>query len=447
MSLITLNKQNDVSFIDSIFSNEIIVYEDIQGSKIFANWDGSKFTIKPKSISADPINMIDLAMQKYYNNAVTYLNSLDERIKSLLDKKWWFCFEYFPDEQPANIEYYKNPKNNLVLTSICKSGKFNYEIDELEEYSRLLDVDCIPLLFKGKLTNSMKEAIMYFLNTSEDDLEYVFGDKNFSFFFYKLLSPTNTSSYLMEEGKFNDNIEKLIIKSKNSTDSFQILNPLYKRVSDANSTEFVEVYSLILVNFLNFSQNFYLKDIKIKGDTRDELYIDLICKLFNEYINNVGDDILDFDFVIPKFFDKEKFKINRDFIKNKTTIQIIDSHPKIEYVFKILLGSFSKRRKKPIGVFTEKTTELFNTFVKNISNYIDECQNKSNEIELAKQGLVDFGDWFDIKYDKDSEDQVYPDVYNEFEKGSVSSSDKKKKDLKGGVEEVPEITSDKKNLK
>ena len=115
--LITLNDLESQELLDNILKEEIIVIEDIQGSKIWVNWNGKEFTIKPKSISNDAINLVDLAMQNYYNPAMEYFNSLDIRVKSLLNKKWWFCFEYFPDNQPANIEYEKEPKNKLVLTS------------------------------------------------------------------------------------------------------------------------------------------------------------------------------------------------------------------------------------------------------------------------------------------------------------------------------------------
>ena len=145
--LVTLNGLNDDELINDLFNDEIIVFEDIQGSKIWVNWDGKTFTIRPKSISNDSINLIDLAMQNYYNPAINYLNSLDQRVKSLLNKSWWFCFEYFPDNQPANIEYSRVPKNNLVLTAINKGGKYSFSIDELDEYSRLFDVDVIPVVF------------------------------------------------------------------------------------------------------------------------------------------------------------------------------------------------------------------------------------------------------------------------------------------------------------
>ena len=427
--LVTLNGSNDQELLSSIFDNEIVVFEDIQGSKIWVNWDGKEFAIKPKSIGSESINLIDLAMQNYYNPAIKFFESLDIRVKSLLNRKWWFCFEYFPDNQPANIEYSRVPKNNLVLTALNKSGKYDFSIEELDEYARLFDVDMLPIVFQGKLNERMIEAIKYFINTSEDDLEYIFGEKSFAFFFYKILNPSSQNSFLMEEEDYQNNLEKLIVRTIKGDLSFEILNPLYKRISDNNSTEFVEIYTLILVNFLNFCQSFNLDEIKLKGSKRDEIYIYLISKLFNVYISEVKQDLLDFDFTVPEFFDKEKFKINTELISNKLTKDYIKESDKLEYIFKVILGSFSKKRKKPIGVFTDNTVILFNVFVTDINNYIEKYMNKIHEVELTRAGLLDFGDFFEIQYDSDGEGEVYPDVYSEFEKGA---GDEKKKKGKGG---------------
>ena len=147
--LVRLNEITDEQILNDLFNSEITILEDIQGSKIYVNWDGKEFTIKPKSLSSDPLNLIDLAIQNYYNHAINYFNSLDNRVKGLLNKNWHFCFEFFPDENPACIVYNRVPKNHLVLSSIVKGNKFTYIIDEIEEYARLFDVDSIPVIFKG----------------------------------------------------------------------------------------------------------------------------------------------------------------------------------------------------------------------------------------------------------------------------------------------------------
>ncbi len=323
------------------------------------------------------------------------------------------------------------------MTTIFKGSKYDLNLEELDEYARLLDVDMIPVIFSGKLTETMKEAIMYFIHTSESDLDYVFGEKSFAYFFYKILNPKLENSFLMNDD-FQDNLEKLIIRNSDGDVSFQLLNPLYKRISEGNNTEFVEIYTLILVNFLNFCQSIELSDIKLKGDKKDEVYIYLICKLFNIYVSEIKQDILDFDFTVPDFFDKEKFKINTELIKNKLTKELISESEKLEYTFKVILGSLNKKRKKPIGIFTENTVNLFNKFVEDIDVEISKYLGKAQEIELGRAGLLDFGDFFEIQYDTDSEDQVYPDVYSEFEKGS----DVEKKKKKGGKLPIPGESKD-----
>jgi hypothetical protein len=435
--LVTLNGLNEKELLDGILSDEIIVIEDIQGSKIWVNWNGTEFILKPKSISNEPINLIDLAMQNYYNPAINYFNQLDNRVKSLLNKKWWFCFEYFPDNQPANIQYDRIPKNNLVLSAINKSGKYGFNIDELDEYARLINVDMVPIVFQGKLTETMKEAIKYFLNTSEEDLDYIFGEKSFSYFFYKILNPNIENSFLMNSEDFQNNIEKLIIRTLKDDLSFELLNPLYTRISETNDTDFVEIYTLILVNFLNFCQSLNIEDIKLKGEKKDECYLYLVSKLFNLYVSEVKEDLLNFDFIVPEFFDKQKFKINVELINNKLTKEYIEESPKLEYIFKVLLGSLNKKKKKAIGIFTDNTVKLFNGFVQDIDDYISKYLNKMQEIELGRAGLLDFGDFFDIQYDTDAEGQVYPDVYDEFDK--ESGEQKKKKGKGGKMPIVPEV--------
>jgi hypothetical protein len=181
--LMNLNDIKDETYLDQILTSELTVIEDIQGSKIFVNWDGNDFVVKSKSIYSDPINLVDLAMQNYYNFAIDFFDSLSERVKALMNKRWWFGFEYFPDTQPANITYNRIPKNHLVLSSICKGNKFSYTIDELDEYARLFNTDVVPVIFKGKLNDEAIQSLKYFLNTSEEDLDFVFGENNFSYFY------------------------------------------------------------------------------------------------------------------------------------------------------------------------------------------------------------------------------------------------------------------------
>ena len=145
------------------------------------------------------------------------------------------------------------------------------------------------------------------------------------------------------------------------------------------------------------------------------------------YLNSTKEDLLNFDFVIPEFFNREKFKINKELISNKLTKQYIEEDSKLEYIYKCILSSFNRKKKKPIGVFTDGTVTLFNDFVQKIQNAIDFYFNKKSETDLTKSGLIDFGKFFEIEISKDGDGEVYPDVYAELERGR----DEKKKKGKG----------------
>lgn len=424
---------NAEEFIDILNEKDLLIYEDVQGSKIFVKWDGNKFIIKAKSINNDPLNFIDLAVQKYYNNAYIFFNTLPEYVTELMGIDWWFCFEYFPDNKPANITYNNTPKNGLILACVLKGKKYVYDYDETLEYSKLFGTDTLPIIFKGKLSKKQLEIIELYLNTKETDLEYVFGEDNFAFFFYKILNPNSDNSFLMRKNIFNDNLEKIVIKiNGKSKYSFEILNPLYQKMELNNNTEHVKNYSLILLKFLEFVQLINIDSMKICKISKDELYVEFISLLFNKYITENMEDLLNWEIVVPSFFKDEKFKINTNLIKNKETRRFLKINQKIEYIFKSILGSFNTHKKKPIGHFNDTTLTLYNNFVQKIDILLDKTLKINREYELKKDDLKNFKDYFNIKYDVDTDStgkHYFKDMYDEFDTPTIrkpSKDDKKK---------------------
>lgn len=438
----TLNKADE--FIHILKNKDLLIYEDVQGSKIYVKYKNNKLIIRPKSIRNQDLNFIDLTVQKFYNQAYNYFISLPEHIISLLNPKWWYCFQYFPDHQPAHIKYNKVPKNNLILNCVVKKDNdYVYDYDEIMEYSKLFNIEPLPIIFKGKLSNKQLEVIELYLNTNENDLKYIFDEDNFAYFFYKILNPKIENSFLMGSNEFNDNLEKMVIKiDGKSKYSFEILNPLYNKMVLLNNTEHVTNYSLILLKFLEFCQIISLDKYKLKKITREELYIELISNIFNDYISDNKENLLKWDFTIPAFFKEDKFKINTDLLSNKDTIEQIKSNDKIEYIFKCILGSFSNKRKKPIGIFNEITMKLFNKFVDDLFKNIDKNLKINREYALQKSDLKNFKDYFNLKYNSDADDQIYPDVYSQFDEEEGGSKKKKKKSIKGGKIELPKKDDD-----
>ena len=419
---------NSDEFIRQLEGKELIVYEDIQGSKIYVRFDGDRFIIKPRSLKNDELSFVDLAIQKYYNRAYVFFHTLPHYVTDIINRNWWFCFEYLADEKPAHIQYNRVPLNNLILTSIVKRNKHTFNYDEILEYAKLFGVDPIPVIFKGKLNDKQIEVLRLFVKTTEEDLKFVFGEDNFAKFFYNILNPNVENSFLMEEGEFNDNLEKIMIRiDGDDRYTFGILNPLYERTKEENQTEHAHVFSLVLISFLEFLQLKDLKKYKPKGLTRDEVYVNLISVLFNEYIANMKEDIDGWDFFVPEFIKDDKFKINLDLISNKDTRNIVKSSEKVEYLFKIILGSFNKYRKKPIGIMKESTVDLLNKKVSEINKHVEYLLNVNRDYRFQKIDLLNFSDYFNMKFDRDGAGQVYPDISVQFEEEPETQIQKGKK--------------------
>jgi len=412
-------------FIDLISNEEIIVYEDVQASKIWVNYVDGQWLIRPKNINNNPINLVDLAIQKFYKYAYSYLLSLPDEVTNLLRPNFYFCFEYFPDEQPANIKYERIPQNHLILTCICKYKKYyKYDIDELKTYAKLFNVETLPLVYKGKLNSKQLKAINYFLHSNKNDLELFFNEETFSEFFYKLLNPNKKNSYLSDT--FNDNLEKMIIRFTKSDKEYtcEILNPLYQKMELKVDSEYSDVYSILIFNFLQFITTLNLTNIDIQGNSREMIYINLMSKLYNIYLQKYKNNIIDFKFNTPAFFNSEKFKINTNLINNETTINYINSHNKLEYLFKIVLSSFQRKQKKEIGIINDVTLTHLNDMIKKIQIKIEEQFNYNIKLNKFTYQLKDLKDYKNIEWEEDRKGYAYPEI------GSILkdySNDKKKK--------------------
>lgn len=424
--LITLNELNNVQeFIKKIDGKSIVVYEDIQGSTIFVNYSNGEMKIKTTSLSNKPLNYIDYTIQVYYKQASSFFESLEPRVKKLMNSGWWFAFEYFSDEQPANIAYDYKPKNGLILKGIHKGRKARWSdnIEEIQEYARLFDVDIYPTIFSGVLTDEQVELIQKYLTTSKEDLEYVFDETNFSRFFYRLLSPGISSSALMNDGKYQENTEKILIRLNDTSEviSFQILNPFYDKIHSETNTSYLTEYSIILLNFIEFLQVVNLDEIDIQGTTKDRAYVDLMCKLFNAYYEYTRGAIKDVEYSIPEFFAQDKFRLNKEKILNPKTYFLISDN-KLEWIFKCILGSFYKIKKNVIGIWTDTTLALYNLEVENISNRISKHLNIVSQEVLASAGFMSFDTFRKVRYPEEDQQTIDSSSFDEL-------FDKEKKSL------------------
>lgn len=387
---ILITDLNRDKFIDTLRNYNISIIEDVKGSKIYFSFDSNdnyKVLIRQKSLNNNNIEMIDLSNQNLYGKVYEYLSNIDKRI-AILCQNIWFCVEMIGSD---STYYDKQPKHGMVLTSVVKNDD-NYinDISTIKEYADLLDITPVPVVFDGKLSDKQIELINYFLSTRKEDLELIFGENdNFTSFFYKILS-ADKSSFLNSSG-YNTELDKLIVRTSEYDMSFEILNPMSNTITPSYM-DFSMTYSIIVSEMLEFLYKNDYENIYVAGEDEENIYLNLMSELFVRFVEDKKNRILNFEFDMPPYIYMDSYKINRECLSSKLK-NLVDSDPRIEFIFKTCYKIFKNPVKKPFGVIDEKLLKLLNVEINNLRSVVDKKLNFETIDILKKPGMLSFNDF------------------------------------------------------
>lgn len=130
-------------YISLIADNEVEITEKIDGSQfVFGKIDGNLMTRSKNCIIFEGEN------NKMFNLAIDYVISIEYKIPN---NTIFYC-EYLQKPKHNSLEYGRVPKNNLMLFGVCDSAeKFISEYNDLLAFGELLDIEVVPLLYKGMI--------------------------------------------------------------------------------------------------------------------------------------------------------------------------------------------------------------------------------------------------------------------------------------------------------
>ena len=333
--------------IDEILSSPVRVTLKIDGNAL--QWaDGSwhKRAGSPRTPGKE-MTLFDFAEQDFYWKAIRYLS----KFKKLIEKFSIMNFEVFSDEGHHTIEYSHKFKNNIVLLSAYIDNRpVSYK--QISEIASRLSVDVVPLIYKGKLTESMKTA----LKKGQSDYSSLF--KAFYSKFFQTDFPENQ-------------IEGFV---------FTFDAPGKMRDYKLNNPEFVEKLHANLDNDSESKGNLHLEDIIdmfISAADKAKVvwhksYFQTLLSLFSQIAS--GDLV---NKVYNKFSEMSSGKpesifgsyLNKDYIKSVDS-EIADrlDDKKFAIVLRLFLLCFQKARKMPMGVSQDYQTEVLNPFIEHIQS-------------------------------------------------------------------------------
>jgi hypothetical protein len=239
---------------------------------------------------------------------------------------WKFGFEYLPASEVSSFDYDNLPKNYLILTHIQVLGenkkprKIITDVDVLNKWADLLDVQRPPVIFEGDLNPSQKDKIINLLAMSDLEYSKSFSNSSFTREVYNIFNPMLVNSAL------NNNIDKeidgLVISFINSTKIKSYKIESFDRKSEhSDERESSHAYQITIVDLLEFLNNYNLDEIELNEENSDLRYIELISTIYNSYLEKNAFKYIGAKFDSAVFSNIELLKLNTNYIKIETTLK------------------------------------------------------------------------------------------------------------------------------
>jgi cytidyltransferase-like protein len=403
--LYDLYNKKGKEFIEELFNNFVTVNEKMDGSAFVFERDREtgKF-IFYKRDQRTPITLVDRTLMKYYEKPIQYIESLPPRVIKEIPRGWVFGLEYFANSAPVEIVYDEIPKNNLILSYVHKkdsNGKIKGTIQEkenLDTWADLLGIERPPIIFQGYLTDSQKERIMEFLRTPFEDLLEEYKTRSFVAFIIGVLNPDLKKTALNFDiekpiegivfrfGDENSDKEPVLSKMVDPIFTEMAKNKAKKRIDEKPS----DFLGLTILDVMNFILENGVESFESEGKTEDERYLSFMSDVFSKFLSEYAYKYRGADFEEPEYLKREEFRLNTDLIKDKRVLKFLEQDESFESLFKLIINSFRKIKKRAGGIITQGIIEQFNSLVKDIEKKVEIAKPKQQIVESELPSFMDF---------------------------------------------------------
>jgi len=371
-------------FIDNLFNSYVTVNEKMDGSAFVFERDleTGRF-IFYKRDQRNPITLVDRTLMKYYEIPIQYIESLPPHIIKEIPRGWKFGLEYFANLKPVEIAYDRLPKNNLILSYVHPKDENGKQTtiqnkEKLDTWADLIGVERPPIVFQGYLSDEQKDKILDFLRTPFDQLVTEYRTKSFVRYIIGVLNPEAKNSALNKDldkpiegivfrfGEENNESEPILSKMVDPVFT-EMAKEKYKKKTEEKPSDFL---GITILDVMNFILERGVESFNISGDSDDERYISFISDVFSKFLDEYGYKYKGADFQEPEYLKKDEFRLNRPLIKDKRVLSYLESDDSYESLFKLILNSFRKIKKRAGGIITSGIIDQFNLLVKDIQGAV-----------------------------------------------------------------------------
>ena len=129
------------------------------------------------------------------------------------------------------------------------------------------------------------------------------------------------------------------------------------------------MYQIAVTDFLEFITQFKIDEVQLEDDRADYRYLEMMSIIFNSYVDKNSSKYIGVNFESSEFSSAESFKLNSKYITDEKTLKYV-SNDILAELFKMILGSFRKKRTKTSDLIDEDTMERLNEIIEKINEKI-----------------------------------------------------------------------------
>lgn len=134
----------DQKYTENLFNGQVEITEKIDGSQIGFGKINNELIVRSKG----KIQEIECP-DKLFNEGIEYIKS----IQSKLPNNMMIYGEYMKKNKHNTLCYNRIPKNHIILFGCSNEKQEFFHYDVLQDLAYALDVEVVPLIFKGKIDN------------------------------------------------------------------------------------------------------------------------------------------------------------------------------------------------------------------------------------------------------------------------------------------------------
>lgn len=390
LSLREIFRKDGVQFVKRLLNEFVVISEKLSATRFCfeRTSEGLEFYKKDGKITA-----IDRTMSSLYEAPIRYIESLSPEIISELPIGFRYGFRYFHTLKPANISYDSIPLNGLVLTDIRNpKGRIINDVNILNTISDFLTVEKPPIIWYGKLDDSQKTRILEYLRCPEEELKTRFKTDSFTRYIISILNPEISSTALKAdiEKPIDSVIFKFISEDTREVVHAKIIDPaisLYSKTVE-REREPQDLYGIILSDVVEFIKITGLSKYKISKDVFDERYLELVSQIYNKYMEKNGYKYVGIHVDPLSFAAVPEFDINVEFVTDLKTRDLIKQSSINKHIYKIMVSSLNKMKKKPTGTVTQMLIDDVIEVTKKIKSKVEETP------EIKESSFMTFEEYY-----------------------------------------------------